>query len=342
MSTFNRFLQEDIVVSTDKIVTNAWTNGVNKLETFFTSSNQNSYASSTSQANFFLEIYKDDINLTSSAEVQFTVSYGHRLGSGSVDFTNVGEAIGYSATRCIYNQYRQLVFGDEKSNFSFNNHTPRDIHVINVARSRYKHNLKPGTLNLKLIGNNTLHLTDDSITKTGSAVITNIGRQFNIVSGSDGTMSGSSLNQTPEGSGSYGLFYTDAGFIVLNAEALRNYDENYWLEGSSNVATAANRDQMYTALKAASSFELDSEEKISSQYFFTRIKNGEFNYTTNPSYVDTNGDLNISSFADSPTTYITTVGLYNDDNNLLAVAKLSQPLKKDFTTEALVRVKLDY
>ena len=342
MSTFNRFLQEDIVVSTDKVVTNAWTNNINALATFFTSSNQNSYASATSQANFFLEIYKDDINLTSSAEVQFTVSYGHRLGSGSVDFTNVGEAKGYSATRCIYNQYRQLVFGDELSNFSFNDHTPRDIHVINVARSRYKHNLKPGTLNLKLIGNNTLHLTDDSITKTGSAVITNIGRQFNIVSGSDGTMSGSSLNQTPEGSGSYGLFYPDAGFIVLNGEALRNYDENYWLEGSSNVATAANRDQMYTALKAASNFELDSEEKISSQYFFTRVKNGEFNYTTNPSYVDTNGNLNISSFVDSPTTYITTVGLYNDDNNLLAVAKLSQPLKKDFTTEALVRVKLDY
>ena len=342
MSTFNRFLQEDIVVSTDKIVTNTWSDNTNVLATFYTSSNQNSYASATSQANFFLEIYKDDINLTSSAEQQFTVSYGHRLGSGSVDFTNVGEAKGYSATRCVYNQYRQLVFGDESSNFAFNDYTPRDIHVINVSRGRYKHNLKPGTLNIKLIGNNTLHLTDDSITKTGSAVITNVGRQFNIVSGSDGTMSGSSLNQTPEGSGSYGLFYPDAGFIVLNGEALRNYDENYWLEGSSNVATAANRDQLYAALKLASSFELDSEEKISSQYFFTRIKNGEFNYTTNPSYVDTNGDLNISSFADSPTTYITTVGLYNDDNNLLAVAKLSQPLKKDFTTEALVRVKLDY
>ena len=53
MSTFNRFLQEDIVVSTDKVVTNAWSNNANKLETFFTSSNQNSYASSTSQANFF-------------------------------------------------------------------------------------------------------------------------------------------------------------------------------------------------------------------------------------------------------------------------------------------------
>ena len=45
---------------------------------------------------------------------------------------------------------------------------------------------------------------------------------------------------------------------------------------------------------------------------------------------------------DNPTTYITTVGMYNDAGDLLAVAKLSQPITKDFTKEALIRVKLDY
>ena len=75
---------------------------------------------------------------------------------------------------------------------------------------------------------------------------------------------------------------------------------------------------------------------------FVRVKNSEFNYSSNPSYIDTNGNLNNTTMADSPTSYITTVGLYNDDNNLLAVTKLSQPLKKDFTTEALIRIKLDY
>ena len=99
---------------------------------------------------------------------------------------------------------------------------------------------------------------------------------------------------------------------------------------------------LFAAMETGASFELDSEEKISSQYMFVRVKNSEFNYTTNPSYIDTNGNLNVSSFADSPITYITTVGLYNDENNLIAVAKLSQPLKKDFTTETLIRVKLDY
>ena len=101
---------------------------------------------------------------------------------------------------------------------------------------------------------------------------------------------------------------------------------------------------MYKAFKvtAGATFQVDCEERVSSQYMFVRVKNSEFNYSSNPSYVDTNGNLNNTTMTDSPITYITTVGLYNDDNNLLAVAKLSQPLKKDFTTEALIRIKLDY
>ena len=67
-----------------------------------------------------------------------------------------------------------------------------------------------------------------------------------------------------------------------------------------------------------------------------------FNYTTNPSFIDNNGNVNIDSMIDNPQTFITTVGLYNDSGDLVAVAKLSQPVTKDFTKEALIRVKLDY
>ena len=48
------------------------------------------------------------------------------------------------------------------------------------------------------------------------------------------------------------------------------------------------------------------------------------------------------SFINNPQTYITTVGLYNDNNELLAVAKLSKPMKKDFVREGLLRIKLDF
>ena len=85
-----------------------------------------------------------------------------------------------------------------------------------------------------------------------------------------------------------------------------------------------------------------TEETISSNFVFVRVKNSEFNYSTNPSLITGSGELRHNVMIDSPQSYITAVGLYNDNNDLLAVAKLSRPLLKDFTKEALVRIKLDY
>jgi hypothetical protein len=87
---------------------------------------------------------------------------------------------------------------------------------------------------------------------------------------------------------------------------------------------------------------LQSSETVASRYFFTRVKNSDFNYTTNPSIIDDNGNILYTTLINNPQTFITTVGMYNDSNELLAVAKLSKPLVKDFTKEALIRVKLDY
>ena len=303
MASFSRLNPEDLAISTDKVTANAWSDDTDTLTTFFTSSTQAVFTNPTSAG-----------------------------------------ALGNNAVKCIYNQYRQLVFGDENSNFTFNGFESNDIWVINVSRGRYKHALKAGSLNLTLAdGTNNTHLTDDSVTLTGSATITNLGRQFNLVSGSDGTMLGTSLNQTTAGSGSYGFVYPEAGIIILNGEALRNRTLAFWQEGTSGTTNQERAAKLYTSFKnSGGAFQVDSEERVSSQFMFVRVKNGEFNYSSNPSYIDTNGNLNNTTMSDSPTTYITTVGLYNDDNNLLAVAKLSQPLKKDFTTEALIRVKLDY
>jgi len=92
-----------------------------------------------------------------------------------------------------------------------------------------------------------------------------------------------------------------------------------------------------------SSFSLNSQETITSDFVFCRARNAEFNYTENPSFISgSTGAVLYDLFINSPTTYITTIGLYNDTNELIAVAKLSKPLKKDFTKEALVRVKLDF
>jgi hypothetical protein len=111
---------------------------------------------------------------------------------------------------------------------------------------------------------------------------------------------------------------------------------------NSITPTPTNMGVLYDAMSLGRAFQLTYKETISSQFVFARVRNSEFNYSTNPSYITGSGDLRIANMIDAPQTYITTVGMYNDNNELLAVAKLSKPLLKDFTKEALVRIKLDF
>ncbi|SVE04574.1 uncharacterized protein METZ01_LOCUS457428, partial [marine metagenome] len=77
--------------------------------------------------------------------------------------------------------------------------------------------------------------------------------------------------------------------------------------------------------------------------YFCRATNRKFNFSTNPSFFTaSDGSLTNASFFRDPKTYITTVGLYNENNELLAVAKLSKPLLKSFSREAIVKVRLDF
>ncbi len=351
MARINYDIQNDVVNDTQKVVTSTWSNNTNELKGTHTSSTQADFSSATSKGAFFIEVYNEATSSTNAA-VQYSIAYGHRNGSGSFNFANDVGAKGNSPSKVIYNQYRQLVFGDETKNFQFPSDkssidsgisiTPDDIYVINVNRSRYKNNLKPGSLNLTLSGSGigTLKLTDDSITSTGSAIITNAGRQFNIISGSSGVRSGSSNVQVTN-SGSYGLYYPDSGFILLNPAAIDHQLTSLTPVIADNTASS-NHQKLVTAISGGNSFILDSEEKISSKYYFTRVKNSQFNFTTNPSFTDSTGNLRYSTMENNPKVFITTVGLYNDTNDLIAVAKLSQPIAKDFSKEALIRVKLDY
>jgi len=88
---------------------------------------------------------------------------------------------------------------------------------------------------------------------------------------------------------------------------------------------------------------MNSQETITSDYVFCRAGNSEFNYSTNPSFITgSTGQVLYSDFINNPQVYMTTIGMYNDANECIAVAKLSRPLVKDFTKESLVRVKLDF
>ncbi len=97
-----------------------------------------------------------------------------------------------------------------------------------------------------------------------------------------------------------------------------------------------------TTFASLTEFTLKSEENLSTNYYFIRGKNKEFNYSSNPSFLNEAGEFKHPEFIYNPRVYVTTVGLYNNSNELLAVAKLSKPLPKDFNREFLIRAKLSF
>jgi hypothetical protein len=257
-------------------------------------------------------------------------------------------------TRITFGQYRNLIYGDAETpvNFGTGNTASVDLIAIPVDRNRYKESLFPGTWNLYLSGSaGIVKLTDNSNDVTTITYVDG-GRVYYIVSGSNGSAASAPLitGASQRGfsiSGSYGLFLPDLGLFVLNPLALsiNNAGGGIGLSLSTAATTPAaslNMTNIANSFVLGSYFQLNSQETISSDYVFVRVKNQDYNYTTNPSFITGSGTMIYSNFINSPQTFPTTVGLYNDNNELLAVAKMSKPLTKDFTKEALIRVKLDW
>jgi len=166
-------------------------------------------------------------------------------------------------------------------------------------------------------------------------------RVLQLISGSNGTAGSLANSGYVAGSGSYGLVFPDLGVVLLNPFAI---SQSIRVSPSrSNNSDGFNNRRLYSAISGGASFTINSQETITSDYIFVRSRNSEFNYSENPSFISgSTGEVIYSSFINNPQTYVTTVGLYNDSNELIAVAKLSRPLIKDFTKESLIRVKLDF
>lgn len=359
---WTRFDDGDIVPNQQETVTRAlWSRNVGNLLTFYTSSTQ-----STTSKRYYYEIYNSS-SADCGSEPQFSVAWGHKDGSGSAD---EGGQINDTPSRAVYGQYKQLCLDPDQEYFTFNGVTTQQIYAINVNRARMREFIDEGNLELNLqrlsgsqwlagggaqnawTGSNVrviptqavLRLIDDS--RVSPATITTAGEVYNIVSGTleDGIYNSSSPHY-------YGQLYRRLGVVVLDGNKLDQSCSFLTVTGSE--IPGDNAYKLFLSISGSArytdtsgdylGFQGRSGEKVKSSHFFVRVKNQEYNFTNNPSFITgSEGDLAIPQMIGDPTVYITGVGLYNDAKELLAVAKLNRPLKKSFKLESLVKVRLDF
>jgi hypothetical protein len=141
----------------------------------------------------------------------------------------------------------------------------------------------------------------------------------------------------------YGKVYPKFATLIIDASMLNASASIGITQSSHPVSTTNNNSVFYNAIVAGNGFSARNIQTISSTYYFVRVKNAAYNYSTNPTYYSgSSGQLLFSDWINNPVSFITTVGLFDDSTNLLAVAKLSQPIQKNKSTEALIRVMLSF
>ena len=334
-------LSSDIVTNVrDTVSSGMWENGSGTLTAFYTSSTQ-----SGSSGGHYLDVYGTNPQSDSTAQAQFSVAYGDVHGSGSLGKKGVD---GNRASAAIYRQLSNVLLGPTEEKFTFagsgGNITPNFVYAISAARQQLREKMDPGNWELHISGSTEAELykfIDDSGATT-SPEVNQGGRVFNVVSGSISSgIADTDTQAADQDGGGYGLFYPDLGIIIFNGPVL-NVSASFLAQSGSNV-NGANNDIFYDRIKVAGKFQSRREEVITSQHYFCRVPNKEFNFSSNPTFTSgSDGSFTNATFFKNPKTFITQVGLYNDSNELLAIAKLSKPLLKSYSREAIIKVKLDF
>jgi hypothetical protein len=333
---------EDISADTGVVTSGIWQDGASSINTFFSSSTQY-----TNTGDYNIDVYRYDPSANASASVQFGVVYGHREGSGSLGTKG---ATGDRTTAAIFGQFNQLINPPETTNFTFQgNTTAKQFYAITLNRARMREAIEPGGWELHLSSSiGKIKLIDDFSTNNGGNTFArNFAPEYNVVSGSlvgGTTIDTAASAETPSAIGSYGTFYPALGMILLNPEKLGTATLNLPHSTGSNSDDRNNR-KLFNAIVDGGYFHMRRKEEISSLHYFIRATSGKFNATTNETFYTQSiaGTKQIiPAMSTEPKTYITTVGLYNNANELIAIAKLSKPILKSKSREALIKVKLDF
>jgi len=369
-SIFKPFDSGDIVSGrVQSLSYGTWANGAISQSNFYTSPSQvaNSGSSQLEIGNgaYYWDVYNlANPDTTAESAKYFSVAYGHINGSGSGTYDET--VTKYYPTKAVYKQYKNILLspGDEYFSFATGSSGATqtdDVYIINFSTDKAKDRLDSGQFEITVAGpSGMISLIDDSSYQLSTTGVKNKGI-YNLVSGSlaNGIYYGS--GQLYEG---IGLMYPTVGIVVLNPAMIATktglptptINSNTITAGGSSVSNRFSSNQailLYGTPSTQNAFSnygiiklvSRTTEYVPTRHYFVRVKNQEFNYSNNPSFVQTGsnaGQLKIDSFVDDPKVYITAIGLYDDQNDLLAVAKLSQPLLKSFDSEALIKIMLSW
>ena len=343
---YKRFGEFDQVTGKVEVVTTGlWSGDTGSLTTFFTSS-----AQSAASKNYYYDVYQT----AGLSSVQFALAYGHKFGSGSVSLDN--DDTSTLATKATYAQYKNLLLeqGDDKFLFASSSgatFASDDVYIVNLSRARYKEKMDAGNWSLKISGSKSQAVLIDDSGKKFSDTVGKAGRVFDVVSGSLnlGTEAEATIGGRYDLNGrGFGKFFPDQGIIVLNPQAL---SEQFGLtttggdlSGSNSITVEGqNHKHLWNGIAAGGDFQARRTENVSTSHYFVRATNREFNFSNNPTYTTgSDGSFAESTFERDPKSFITTIGLFSDTNEMVAVAKTSQPIPKSFDKEVLIKVKLDF
>jgi hypothetical protein len=291
--------------------------------------------------------------LSSSANHIFDITCGY---SNSSPLSASAVAGGVAASDIkdkiiMYNQMAQVLAGhdvngniqefDQDGNIAGGGSKLQEVYILNFARLLTKDEIKKSSFELKIATGSTNSPVDFGDLETISDYGALGDFRVNSPAAEYGILYTSSADAGTPSNG-VGLLYYQAGIAVLTASVF----DGAQLDGTKQYASSlssstieANADALRARIK---NVQFNNTTELNSSIYFCRVNNNEFNYSSNPTYLSSSKMVVKEATTDAPVSYITTVGMYSSDNELLAVAKLSEPLKKDPTNEMILRVRLDY
>jgi len=253
----------------------------------------------------------------------------------------------------MYNQFSQVLLGytgstNEVRKFESDltldgTGAMKEVMFVNLSRLLTKDEVKKGSVSITLgtgswaSGSNS----DEALTFNDSAASETQGT-LSTVGGDYGLLLSTTTNLTG------GIVFYQAGVVVLSGSIWSDTTDFY----SASAGTSSFDEQLVSGSISGSSdafrhrmqnLQFNNTTEINSTVYFCRMPHNKYNYSTNPTYLS-GGQVRVKNGnrQNSPISYVTTIGLYNSQNELLAVAKLSEPLRKDPTNELTLRVRLDY